>query len=68
MAADTHVLLAAMPGRKGGVIHLPDRTGVPYCPWLGDVVLTTVAEARAAGAHGCNKCPQIKAAAARTSP
>lgn len=66
MAADTEVLLAAMPGRTGDVIHLPDDTGVPYCPWLGAVVLTTVAEARAAGAHGCNKCPNIKAA--RTRP
>lgn len=61
MAADTPVLLATYPGRRGGVIHLPDPVGVPYCPWLGPVRLTTVAEARAAGAVGCNRCPQIKA-------
>lgn len=73
MAADTVVLVAAatrLVGRRTqtyAVMHLPQAgTARCYCPWPGPLTTSTVAEAVAAGAVSCNRCPPIKARGTRS--
>lgn len=69
MAADDPALIASYTRQRVTtvVLHLPDpdEPSRPYCAWAGPVEASTVAEASALRAVGCNLCPQIKARRAR---